>query len=475
MKKLFFLILLLLFSFGLGKTVDPEIKQLFQKAGYEMTMHPDKAAEVLDYLEKNFKLDHDDKQKLEYLRIKSLFFQNNLNETLKKISDDDYQLSPEIVILKQSILNYLGISSNPYLENSGENDITFSREIMSVLDKIRKGKTKNQIQELSGILKKAKTSNLIIARENLFYLVDFVADNDRNYSNELFMRGIDSLYRNDFQFRIAYAKYLVSNNKIAQAKSIISDLPSETFEQSTNLNLKYDYYDLLSRYYARTESIEKYKVTVEQKDSLLKILNETRFAAKNKWFNILEDNFKNEQTKLIDSRQKILFSILGIGLLIVILITIRYVQVGSQNKEYQNFINRINLLKERKSPQPQVISEKTENLLLKKLDDFEKTDDFIKSDISLQNLAKKLETNTKYLSETINTHKQKNFNAYINELRINYIINKLKEKPIYRSYKIKYLAEESGFSTHSAFAAVFKSVTGMSPANYIQLLKQKEE
>jgi len=99
----------------------------------------------------------------------------------------------------------------------------------------------------------------------------------------------------------------------------------------------------------------------------------------------------------------------------------------------------------------------------------------LKIPMIVQSLAKKLETNTKYLSEAINNHKQKNFNAYINELRINYIIGKLKNKPIYRSYKIKYLAEESGFSTHSAFAAVFKSVTGMSPANYIQLLKQKEE
>ena len=114
-------------------------------------------------------------------------------------------------------------------------------------------------------------------------------------------------------------------------------------------------------------------------------------------------------------------------------------------------------------------------MLLQRLQDFEKTTDYIRPDISLQNLAKKLDTNTKYLSEIINKHKQKNFNTYINELRINYITDKLKENTVYRNYQIKFLAEESGFSTHSAFAAAFKAVNGLSPAHYIQLLNHKEE
>lgn len=475
MQKLFFLLFIIFFSLVSGKTADPEKKQLFQKAVYEMTLTPDKASEVLDYLEKNFELDSEEKEKLDYLRIKSLFFQNNLADALKKISDKNENLPPSIVVLKRSILYYLNIKDNSDTNSFTGNDFVFSNEIMSLLNRLNENKSKNTERDLSGILEKAKTSNLLIARENLFYLSDFLVDNDKDLSFDLFLNGIKELYKNDLQFRLLYGKYLVQNGRIELAEKIIAELPKDSLEQTTNLNLKYDYYDFLTQYYARTKSDDKYKGTVEKQDLLLKNINQTRFSAKNKWFNIVEETLRNEQTLLLTNRKKVLFSIIGIGLVIIILITIRFFQIRSQITEYQNFIKKINFLKERKVPQPQVISEKTENLLLKKLEDFEKTEDFIKPDISLQNLAKKLETNTKYLSETINTNKQKNFNAYINELRINYIINKLREKPIYRSYKIKYLAEESGFSTHSGFAAVFKSVTGMSPANYIQLLKQKEE
>ncbi|PZU91354.1 MAG: hypothetical protein DI529_00760 [Chryseobacterium sp.] len=476
MRKLFFLFFIFFFSLVFGKTVDPEKKQLFQKAVYEMTLTPEKAVEVLDYLEKNFKLDSEEKDKVKYLRIKSLFFQNNLMEALKQISDNDEAYSSEIIVLKRSILYYLNISDDSDIEEiSNKKDVAFSNEIMNLLEELNQNKSKNTEQQLASILEKAKSSNLMISRENLLYLFDFLANNDKGFSHDFFLKGISNLYSNDFQFRISYAKYLINNDETAIAENIISKLPEESLEQTTNLNLKYDYYDLLAKFSAKKQSGQNFKDAVDKKELLLKTINQSRFSAKNKWFNIVEDNLKSEQNNLIKNRQNILFSIIGVGFLVIVLISLWYFQINSQNKEYQNFITKINLLKEKKAPQPQVISEKTENLLLKKLDDFEKTEDFIKSDISLQNLAKKLETNTKYLSETINTHKQKNFNAYINELRINYIIDKLKEKPIYRSYKIKYLAEESGFSTHSAFAAVFKSVTGMSPANYIQLLKQKEE
>jgi AraC-like DNA-binding protein len=95
--------------------------------------------------------------------------------------------------------------------------------------------------------------------------------------------------------------------------------------------------------------------------------------------------------------------------------------------------------------------------------------------MSLALLAAHFDTNTKYLSEVINTHKGKNFNSYINELRINYIIDKLKSNRTYLQYKISYLAEESGFSSHSSFATVFKSVTGISPTVFIDLLKSTKK
>ena len=41
------------------------------------------------------------------------------------------------------------------------------------------------------------------------------------------------------------------------------------------------------------------------------------------------------------------------------------------------------------------------------------------------------------------------------------------------NYKISYLAENCGFSSHSSFATVFKSITGISPVKFIELLNQE--
>lgn len=118
------------------------------------------------------------------------------------------------------------------------------------------------------------------------------------------------------------------------------------------------------------------------------------------------------------------------------------------------------------------LSPERESELLQKLNDFEQSQLFLSNQMSLPLLASELDTNIKYLSEIIRKYKDKKFNAYINDLRIQYIVNLLKTDPAYLNYKVSYLAEISGFSSHSAFTAIFKVITGMSPNDFIQQLNQ---
>ncbi len=120
------------------------------------------------------------------------------------------------------------------------------------------------------------------------------------------------------------------------------------------------------------------------------------------------------------------------------------------------------------------IPKETEELILNKLKKFENTTKFTNNDISLAVLAGQFETNTKYLSEIINSHYNVNFNTYINKLRINFLVDKLKSDSNYINYKISYLAEVSGFTSHSSFATIFKSITGISPVTFIELLKEEQ-
>ncbi|MGG5207653.1 AraC family transcriptional regulator [Chryseobacterium sp. MIQD13] len=118
------------------------------------------------------------------------------------------------------------------------------------------------------------------------------------------------------------------------------------------------------------------------------------------------------------------------------------------------------------------ITDDTVKMILAKLEKFEKSQKFIKKDLSLTSLANDLNTNTRYLSEIIKQYKENNYNNYINGLRINYITNKLYENPIYREYKISYLAEACGFSSREVFAVIFKKETGVSPSYFINNLKK---
>ncbi|MCY0969705.1 helix-turn-helix domain-containing protein [Chryseobacterium wangxinyae] len=118
------------------------------------------------------------------------------------------------------------------------------------------------------------------------------------------------------------------------------------------------------------------------------------------------------------------------------------------------------------------ITDDTVNAILLKLNKFEKSQKFIRKDLTLTSIANELNTNTRYLSEIIKQHKGKNFNNYLNSLRIEYITNKLYENAVYREYKISYLAEESGFSSRVVFAKIFKQETGVTPSYFIESLKK---
>ncbi|MDR6485684.1 YesN/AraC family two-component response regulator [Chryseobacterium vietnamense] len=118
------------------------------------------------------------------------------------------------------------------------------------------------------------------------------------------------------------------------------------------------------------------------------------------------------------------------------------------------------------------ISEATTISLLSKLSRFEKSEKFLKKDLTLTTLSNSLNTNPRYLSEIIKQHKGKNFNNYLNGLRIQYITNKLTDTPVFREYKISYLAEACGFSSREVFSVVFKKEMGVTPSHFISKLKK---
>lgn len=113
--------------------------------------------------------------------------------------------------------------------------------------------------------------------------------------------------------------------------------------------------------------------------------------------------------------------------------------------------------------------------ILKGLEQIESKQYFLKKECNLYNVAKKIRTNTSYLSKVINSHFGKNFNTYINDLRINYSILRLKNDAKFRSFSIKSIAEEVGYKSADSFSKYFKAHTGLLPSFYIKRLNSQQK
>ncbi|AYZ12787.1 AraC family transcriptional regulator [Chryseobacterium arthrosphaerae] len=170
------------------------------------------------------------------------------------------------------------------------------------------------------------------------------------------------------------------------------------------------------------------------------------------------------------------------SVLIVIIIIISFVLYIRNNKvktrrKYEALINEIESKSDEnlKVKNRVSITDDTLEKILESLNTFEENNEFINKDTSLPKLAHQLDTNTTYLSEVIRQHKNNNFNNYINGLRIKYIIRLLYNNPVFREYKISYLAEKSGFSSREVFTITFKKETGISPSHFIKELKDSRK
>lgn len=90
---------------------------------------------------------------------------------------------------------------------------------------------------------------------------------------------------------------------------------------------------------------------------------------------------------------------------------------------------------------------------------------YLNPEITLSQLAKKLQTNSSELSFLINKSFEKNFNDYINSLRVDEFI-RLSELEENKNYTIEAIAFDSGFNSKSTFNRAFKKATGKSPSHY---------
>ena len=265
------------------------------------------------------------------------------------------------------------------------------------------------------------------------------------------------------------AVYIKKRN-IKEAKNYIN-LTQKIAEKTQYLDLKKEIYKTSQEYYILEHNIEKFSQLKKKED----IISEAISEKKNTFIN-------NEQTKLLDTNKTLhqnnLFLILASGgtLTILGILSFFYYKksnlVKSKISQLEGSLKNITKVNRKTTENIKTIKPHVEEKILKKLEVFENSAMFLKKNVSLSALATYCDTNTKYLSIVINAHKQKDFNNYINELRIKHLVNKIRTEPQYLKYKIVSLAELAGFSTQSKFIEAFKKEMMVTPSVFIKSLEE---
>ncbi len=106
------------------------------------------------------------------------------------------------------------------------------------------------------------------------------------------------------------------------------------------------------------------------------------------------------------------------------------------------------------------LSEKIEGILMS-------TESYANTDLTIMELAEKLDEHPKRISMAINTVFNQNFNSYVNDLRVKKAISLLKTNEL-DHLSIEGLGKEVGFHSKSAFYAAFRKSTGTTPAHFAE-------
>jgi len=288
------------------------------------------------------------------------------------------------------------------------------------------------------------------------------------------------------QIQLLRVKLFMQDHDYQKAKTTL-DIVTQMVENSQYFPLKKEYYKVSSDYYKAVNDTKSY--LVHYKHYLDMIHADERRSQK------IADATLIDLRRKIQSEHSISYLILGVGIAVVLMFILVVYLMHRQNKNRTEHFNGI-MKKLREGHQidetdPQSkskdirsnttddhdlegvnISEDTEKRIHEALDKLAKnTTFFLDSSITLTKLATKSGTNTRYMTYIIRKYHHKNFNNYINDLRIYYILQKLQNNPDYLQYKISYLAQESGFSNHSKFSQEFKRVVGLTPSVFIKQIE----
>jgi YesN/AraC family two-component response regulator len=154
-----------------------------------------------------------------------------------------------------------------------------------------------------------------------------------------------------------------------------------------------------------------------------------------------------------------------------------YLKLVRKNMEWAAQTNRENTIviyhDEESAVENQPLDQKERELVQRCIHLLKNEKTYLKSDLTLQEMAKQLNCNKNALSKIINTCFNKSFPALLNEYRIReaiYLLTKSKSN----NYKLEVIGEMCGYKNRQVFHLAFKKATGVTPNNFRKMSGSKD-
>lgn len=336
----------------------------------------------------------------------------------------------------------------------------------------------NKLKTGQGMTLNCSIAETYIAENRIDSALVFLEKANKQYQNQakhLQKKNVNSsLPFNFLQPYSSLATLYQQNGNYQQADeafTIVEPLMRKSIKNPDQLEIQANALTRYSSFCRATKQYEKAVDLLVRRDSIQQIINKVNKERESK--NLMDrlqikdlmHKLEMQEALLINSHRIIAVSSACAVLFLFFICAIGYIY--QQRKKRLSVI--LNQDKEAEQPEPLATPENkmplsSEEKLFRaaqKKVSSEKL--YLNKNLKLKSLAKILGTNHSYLSSCINTCSNKNYNQWINDFRVDYLLEQ-----IHSGKKLSDLANEAGFSSTDAFYRNFKRKTNLTPSEYLK-------
>jgi len=303
--------------------------------------------------------------------------------------------------------------------------------------------------------------------------------------------------------RLSLGNYFLDLNETEKAKTYFKSA-LEVANKLKNIGFQSQAYLGLSNVFQKKGNPEKalyyFRLHAQTKDSLFSENSQKAIAEMNARYEtelkeerILRLDTENNLKSLQLSRSRNLNMVFVVTIFVIIIVAVVIINLYFQKqkafealvrKNLENIENE-NIAKEipenelapeteLQKPKQFIPDELAQRLIqdLRKMIESEKA--WLSPDLNMNDVARRLNTNTAYLSKIINEHLDNNFTTYINEFRVKEARRMLANKK-FAHLTIEGISKMVGFNSKSAFNVAFRRFTGLTPSMFQQQVNRLKD